>query len=65
MRRPMALLRFCYDFVVGDDAVIAVGLMLALTATALLAHYGIAAWWLMPVAVLLGVSLVRAVRQSE
>jgi hypothetical protein len=44
-------LRFWYDFVVGDDWRVAIGLALALGATAALAHEGIVAWWLPPIAV--------------
>jgi hypothetical protein len=57
--------RFCYDFVVGDDWTMAVGVVVALAVTALLAHAGVAAWWVMPaaVAVLLAVSVRRAVRR--
>lgn len=57
---------FWYDFVVGDDWSVAVGIVIALVITALLAHQNIAAWWLMPIAVVvvLGVSLWR-VTQAE
>ncbi len=55
---------FWYDFVVGDDPVVAIGVVLALAATAGLVALKVPAWWLLPVAVagLLGVSLRRAVR---
>jgi hypothetical protein len=43
---------FWWDFVVGDDWRVALGIVLALALTGLLAHLGLAAWWLMPVAVL-------------
>ena len=58
--------RFCWDFVVGDDWLVAAGIVAALGLTSLLARYGFAAWCLMPVAalVLLGVSLRRATRSS-
>ncbi|MBV9197561.1 MAG: hypothetical protein JO168_25795 [Solirubrobacterales bacterium] len=60
----MRLLRFLWDFVVGDDWRIAVGVALALGATALIADTSVAAWWIVPVAVavLLAVSVWRAVR---
>ena len=47
---------FGWDFFVGDDWRIAPGIAVALTLTALLAHHGVTAWWLIPlvVAVLLG-----------
>ncbi|HEY5358482.1 MAG TPA: hypothetical protein VIJ82_12535 [Streptosporangiaceae bacterium] len=55
---------FWYDFVIGDDWVIAVGVVIALLGTYLLSRAGVAAWWLLPVlvAVVLPVSLWRAVR---
>jgi hypothetical protein len=57
---------FWYDFIVGDDWVVAVGVVVALAISALLAHNGMAAWWVMPVAVilLLLVSLWRATAKS-
>jgi hypothetical protein len=56
--------RGVWDFVVGDDWVTALGVVLALAATAVVAGAGINAWWIMPVAVaaLLGLSLRRALR---
>jgi hypothetical protein len=58
--------RFWWDFVVGDDWTSAVGVGLALAATAGLVAAGVNAWWLMPPAVLLvlGVSLARATRSA-
>lgn len=55
---------FWYDFVIGDDWVIAAGIVIALLGTYLLSRAGVAAWWLLPalVAVVLPVSLWRAVR---
>ncbi len=54
--------RFWYEFVVGDDWVIAVGLVAALGLTVGLKDAGAPAWWLPPVAVLalLAGSLLRA-----
>ena len=43
--------RFWWDFVVGDDWRIAAGVAVALAAVALLDHAGVAAWWLLPLAV--------------
>ena len=56
---------FWWDFIVGDDWVIAVGVVLALAATALLARTDVAVWWLLPLvtAVMLAVSLHRATRR--
>lgn len=60
-----AFARFWWDFIVGDDPVVAAGIVVALTATALLALIGAPAWWLLPVAAvgLLAFSLRRAVRR--
>jgi len=46
---------------------VAVGVVIALALTALLAHNRVAAWWLMPVAVvaLLGLSLWRVAARSR
>ena len=56
--------RAVWDFVVGDDPMTAVGVAVALGATALIASAGAPAWWVMPVAVvaLLALSLRRAAR---
>ena len=58
---------FWYDFVVGDDWRVALGVVLALAATYGLVQGGLNAWWLPPVAVaaLLGLSLRRVVRQAR
>jgi phosphate/sulfate permease len=63
-RALRAFLSFWYDFIVGDDATIAVGVVVALAVTAILARSHVPAWWLLPVAVLvlLGLSLRRASR---
>ena len=64
MRYLRAFGLFWWDFVVGDDPFAALGLALAIAATAILAHNGVNAWWLMPpaVAVVLALSLRRASR---
>jgi hypothetical protein len=52
-----AFARFWYDFIVGDDWRIAVGVVVALAVTALLAHHGMGSvWWLLPLAVAAGLS---------
>ena len=58
--------RVWYDFIVGDDWMVAVGVVAALVVTALLARVGTEAWIIMPlaVAVVLAVSLWRAIQQS-
>jgi hypothetical protein len=57
---------FWYDFIVGDDWVIAAGVIVALFAVRQLMRVGINAWWLMPFAVviLLATSLWRLTRKS-
>jgi len=64
MSRLAAFSRFWWGFVVGDDWVAAAGVVLALVATGVVAAAHVAAWWLMPLAVIvvLGVSLQRATR---
>lgn len=51
-----------WDFIVGDDWRTALGVVLALALTALLADAAISAWWVMPLAVLglLALSVRRA-----
>jgi hypothetical protein len=63
VRRLQAFGRFWWDFVVGDDWVVAVLVAIAIGVTAALAAAGVAAWWLLPLAVLLVlyVSLRRAI----
>ena len=66
MRFISNFVRFWYDFIVGDDWVVAVGVVVALALSALLAHNDIAAWWVMPLAVvlLLLASVWRATAKS-
>jgi hypothetical protein len=63
VKRIKAFGRFWWDFVVGDDWRAAVGVVIAIGATAALAAGGVDAWWLMPAAVatILWVSLRREV----
>ena len=58
--------RFWWDFVIGDDWTVAALIAVAIGATAALAHSGVNAWWLMPVAVpfVLWLSLRRAIRST-
>jgi len=62
MRRAEQLARFLWDFVVGDDWRIAVGVVLALAVTAVVAGASVSAWWILPLAVaaLLAFSVRRA-----
>lgn len=66
IRRIRAFGAFWYDFVVGDDWRVAVAVVLALVVTYLLGHAGVAAWWVLPVVVLLVLpwSLWRARRKA-
>jgi hypothetical protein len=58
--------RFWWDFVIGDDWLVAALVVVAIGATAVLAAAGVAAWWLLPVAVpaVLWLSLRRAIRSA-
>ena len=56
---------FWYDFVIGDDWVIAAGVVVGLALTYALSQTAVPAWWLMPVllVLLLPLSLWRAARR--
>ena len=58
--------RFWWEFVIGDDWLVAVLVAVAIGATAVLAAAGVTAWWLLPPAVLLilWLSLRRAIRSA-
>jgi hypothetical protein len=62
MQRVQALLLAVWEFVVGDDWRTAVGVVVALGLTAIVAAAAISAWWVMPLAVLglLALSIRRA-----
>ncbi len=64
MNRLRAFARFWWNFVVGDDWRVALGIAVALGLTWLLAHSGVNPWWLLPVSVVLVLagSLRRATR---
>lgn len=67
MKRARGLLRFAWEFVVGDDWRIAAGVVAALALTALVAETTVAAWWILPLAaagLLIG-SVRRAARPSQ
>ena len=66
MSRVAAFGRFWWSFVVGDDWLVAAAVAVALGVTALLAHHGVNAWWLLPVAVVVALadSLRRESRRS-
>jgi len=58
----LAVARFIYDFIVGDDWRVAVVIVLGLLATAWLVANEIPAWWLVPLLAIAvtGVSLRRS-----
>jgi hypothetical protein len=53
VNRVRAFGQFWWDFVVGDDWRVALGIVFALGLTWLLARWGANPWWLLPVAVVL------------
>jgi hypothetical protein len=64
MSRLESFLRFLWEFVVGDDWRIALGVIIALGVTALVTDTSVSAWWILPVGVtsVLGLSVWRASR---
>jgi hypothetical protein len=66
MNYVKSFLLFWYDFIIGDDWMIAAGVVTALAVSTLLARRELNAWWVMPVAVvaMLVVSLWRETRRS-
>ena len=60
-------LLFWYDFIVGDDWIVAAGVVLTLALSTALARRDLNAWWVMPVAVviILAASLWRETRRSR
>jgi phosphate/sulfate permease len=62
MSAVRSFLQFLWEFVVGDDWRIAVGVVIALGITAVVATTSVPAWWILPVAValLLGASVWHA-----
>ena len=68
MNKLKAFGAFWYDFVIGDDWRVALGVAVSLAATYLLARTtSIPMWWLVPaaVAILLPVSIHRATRRAS
>ena len=65
-QRLRAFGAFWYDFIIGDDWLVAAGVVVALAGTYGLSEAGVVAWWLVPVVlvVLLPVSLSRAASGS-
>ncbi|MHB8242308.1 MAG: hypothetical protein ACYDHN_09975 [Solirubrobacteraceae bacterium] len=63
----MRALAGVWEFVVGDDWRSALGVVLALGLTALIADASVPAWWVMPLAVpgVLALSIRRAARSAS
>jgi hypothetical protein len=64
--RIKAFAAFWYDFVIGDDWLVAAGVVIALAVTYGVSRTSVPAWWLLPLAlaVLLPVSLWRGARKG-
>jgi hypothetical protein len=56
---------FWYDFLIGDDWRVAVGVVVALVVTYWVSRTAVASWWIMPAAVivLLPMTVWRATRE--
>jgi hypothetical protein len=65
MSRLKAFGAFWYDFVIGDDWVLAAGVVVALAVTAVVASASSTGWWIVPAAIviLLPLSVWRGTRQ--
>jgi len=66
MSRLRAFGRFWWDFIVGDDWLVAAAVGVGLAVTGLLTAVGVDAWWLLPLVVALALagSLRRATRAT-
>jgi hypothetical protein len=64
--RIRAFAAFWYDFVIGDDWLVAAGVVISLAITYALSKTAVPAWWLVPLSLvlLLPVSLWRATRRG-
>ena len=58
--------KFWYDFLIGDDWRLAVGVVITISGVFFVAHHGFNAWWLLPLAValLLVISVTHEVRRQ-
>jgi hypothetical protein len=65
--RIKAFAAFWYDFVIGDDWLVAAGVVISLALTYALSQTAVPAWWLVPLflLLLLPVSLWRATRPGR
>lgn len=50
---PLAFVRFWYRFIIGDDWTVAAAVAVGLALTAVLDRHHIAAWWLIPLIVII------------
>ncbi len=57
MSRIRSLFRFLWDFVIGDDWRIALGVATGLVVTLVLSNDDVTAWWLLPLVVAAMLSL--------
>jgi hypothetical protein len=66
MKHIRAFGAFWYDFVIGDDWLVAAGVAVALALTYALSRTAVPAWWLLPLflVLLLPLSLWRARRRG-
>ncbi len=64
--RIRAFAAFWYDFVIGDDWLVAAGVVVSLALTYWLSQTAVPAWWLVPLflVLLLPLSLWRAARRG-
>jgi hypothetical protein len=62
-----AAARGVWEFIVGDDWRVALGIVAVLALTALIASFGVPTWWLSPIATIaiLHLSVRRAVAASR
>ncbi|HEX2384372.1 MAG TPA: hypothetical protein VHI95_17130 [Acidimicrobiales bacterium] len=67
MKYVEGFLRFWYDFIVGDDWRVAVGVVIAIAVTVFAVDRGANWWWLLPAAVgsLLTMTVLREAGQSH
>lgn len=67
VRRLRAVALFAYDFVVGDDWILAAGMLVALALTFGVSRTAVPSWWVLPLAVLLllPLSVWRAARHRS
>ena len=58
--------KFWYDFLIGDDWRLAVGVVITISGVFFVAHHGVIAWWLLPfaVALILVISVTHEVRRQ-